>query len=721
MSNGGGFLREVLHGGPGGGATSGAAAGASPATANAVLATGGAVGHRLSARNSQAVKVILSEAYIRWCSEPETSGLLETLCREMLAASRTPHSVATAPSSSSGGRAVGQQETAGSRHSDPLSSANSTVAPATEGPEGRSSLDVQRSTSPSPPPSPPMRQRQRKEEDRRTPSPIQHHTRFLGVDELDSHHRLSSPGAASPVSPTNMPVVTAPGGASRQHHSVDPPPHLPAAQHANGGHVGSALDTAAFFGDANSPGATGRGSSPTDHGHKFLSSGASSFAVLPNRILPVATVHDVPLFFHKTDPEGCLRDVNIDELDALATAFSSGRPSTSSRTTVGGKGSGAGRPSATLDIDVNKTVRKNQFSKICKDVFAIPIWLKDCLYRRIAVANGLTENQPLNYHFIKKFYDTAFGRLTPNRRIFELIRQNPRASVLTLDDLKLAIKYLVDTHPGLEFLKQPEFQDSYCRTVAIRMVYELERRHQRVIAWPQFDRSDLPVIMRDLDDVQDVNQVLRYFSYEHFYVLYCRFWELDSDRDQLVSLADLQQYSQGSLTTAVLQRVVSGAARKLTSGVPGKLDFEDFIYFCLSEEDKNHPQAIYYWFRALDVDCDGILSGYELGKFYEENQGRFMDLTGDDSLKFEDMLCQMLDMVGAYRVKSHGLQGVTLADLKACESTGHFFDMVFNASKFMSFEHRDPFAEHQQKLQQEKTDWDRFARLEYDRMANEVS
>jgi serine/threonine-protein phosphatase 2A regulatory subunit B'' len=224
-----------------------------------------------------------------------------------------------------------------------------------------------------------------------------------------------------------------------------------------------------------------------------------------------------------------------------------------------------------------------------------------------------------------------------------------------------------------------------------------------------------------LDDVQDVNQVLRYFSYEHFYVLYCRFWELDSDRDQLVSLADLQQYSQGSLTTAVLQRVVSGAARKLTSGVPGKLDFEDFIYFCLSEEDKNHPQAIYYWFRALDVDCDGILSGYELGKFYEENQGRFMDLTGDDSLKFEDMLCQMLDMVGAYRVKSHGLQGVTLADLKACESTGHFFDMVFNASKFMSFEHRDPFAEHQQKLQQEKTDWDRFARLEYDRMANEVS
>ncbi len=26
----------------------------------------------------------------------------------------------------------------------------------------------------------------------------------------------------------------------------------------------------------------------------------------------------------------------------------------------------------------------------------------------------------------------------------------------------------------------------------------------------------------------DINKVRDYFSYEHFYVLYCRFWELDT-------------------------------------------------------------------------------------------------------------------------------------------------------------------------------------------------
>jgi len=30
-----------------------------------------------------------------------------------------------------------------------------------------------------------------------------------------------------------------------------------------------------------------------------------------------------------------------------------------------------------------------------------------------------------------------------------------------------------------------------------------------------------------------------YFSYEHFYVLYCKFWELDSDHDFLLDREDV--------------------------------------------------------------------------------------------------------------------------------------------------------------------------------------
>jgi hypothetical protein len=36
--------------------------------------------------------------------------------------------------------------------------------------------------------------------------------------------------------------------------------------------------------------------------------------------------------------------------------------------------------------------------------------------------------------------------------------------------------------------------------------------------------------------------VLDYFSYEHFYVLYCKFWELDADHDFLLDRDDLVKF-----------------------------------------------------------------------------------------------------------------------------------------------------------------------------------
>jgi hypothetical protein len=39
------------------------------------------------------------------------------------------------------------------------------------------------------------------------------------------------------------------------------------------------------------------------------------------------------------------------------------------------------------------------------------------------------------------------------------------------------------------------------------------------------------------------------------------------------------------------------APRKFTSGIAGKMGYEDFVWFILSEEDKTTDTAIEYWFR----------------------------------------------------------------------------------------------------------------------------
>lgn len=48
--------------------------------------------------------------------------------------------------------------------------------------------------------------------------------------------------------------------------------------------------------------------------------------------------------------------------------------------------------------------------------------------------------------------------------------------------------------------------------------------------------------------------------------------------------------------------------RKFTSKVVGKMGYEDFVYFILSEEDKSSEPSLEYWYVPLYVKCkNGIV------------------------------------------------------------------------------------------------------------------
>jgi hypothetical protein len=88
----------------------------------------------------------------------------------------------------------------------------------------------------------------------------------------------------------------------------------------------------------------------------------------------------------------------------------------------------------------------------------------------------------------------------------------------------------------------------------------------RALSW-----SDVPVIRLSFG----IWQVNEYFSYEHFYVLYCKFWELDSDRDFMLTRQDLSRMD--NLTHVVLDRVFSQAGRPFSTSRPDRMGYEDFI------------------------------------------------------------------------------------------------------------------------------------------------
>jgi len=146
------------------------------------------------------------------------------------------------------------------------------------------------------------------------------------------------------------------------------------------------------------------------------------------------------------------------------------------------------------------------------------------------------------------------------------------------------------------------------------------------------------------------------------------------------------------------------------------LSYEDFIYFMLSEEDKANDVSVRYWFTCVDVDGDGKLNNMEMRSFYAVQLHR-MQCMGHEIVPFEDMLCQMLDLI-----KPKLTDCIVVEDFLQPECApvaGALFDALFNLNKYLQFEQRDPFVERQKREDEFETDWDRFACIDYNRLAME--
>lgn len=127
---------------------------------------------------------------------------------------------------------------------------------------------------------------------------------------------------------------------------------------------------------------------------------------------------------------------------------------------------------------------------------------------------------------------------------------------ITAEDFKPLFRQLLDTHPGLEFLQQtPEFQDRYADTVVMRIFYMVDANDDGKITFRDFKRSNLKDVFFNVAAEEDINKIREYFSYEHFYVLYCRFWELDTDHDFLIDKEDFSRYEGHALSRKAVDRI----------------------------------------------------------------------------------------------------------------------------------------------------------------------
>mmetsp|Transcript_138708 Transcript_138708/g.386803 ORF Transcript_138708/g.386803 Transcript_138708/m.386803 type:complete len:583 (+) Transcript_138708:43-1791(+) len=356
--------------------------------------------------------------------------------------------------------------------------------------------------------------------------------------------------------------------------------------------------------------------------------------------------------------------------------------------------------------------------------FVVPIFHKIKVFYDIVDASAKSKTALLNPSPVpiteQMVVGWAQGNIQPDDLVlsFFYVVKKEHNDWIEREDFSIFLTAILLTHPGLDFLRETqEFQDRYADTVISRIFFVYDRKDVGRIHLNCLRRYKPSVIetWKQLADHDDIKMVRDYFSYEHFYVIFCTFWELDSDHDFLLDKDDLLKYDGHALSRRTVDRIFSEIPTKFTSAVPGKMGYEDFTRFLLCDQDRQTDRSMEYWFYMFDLDGDGCIRDHEMKYFYEEQVQR-MECLNYDTIPFADILCQMNDMISP---KTEGV--FRLSDFKRRRKfAGTFFSLFSSLNKFLAFEHRDPFLAKQEQLDNPNfSDWDRWCADEYLRLAME--
>ncbi|VDL99407.1 unnamed protein product [Schistocephalus solidus] len=88
-----------------------------------------------------------------------------------------------------------------------------------------------------------------------------------------------------------------------------------------------------------------------------------------------------------------------------------------------------------------------------------------------------------------------------------------------------------------------DFHSRYVTTVVARIFFCVNSSWSGRISLGELRRSNFLKVLASLEVEEDINHVTQYFSYEHFYVIYCKFWEIDTDHDLIITKADLLRHN----------------------------------------------------------------------------------------------------------------------------------------------------------------------------------
>jgi len=223
--------------------------------------------------------------------------------------------------------------------------------------------------------------------------------------------------------------------------------------------------------------------------------------------------------------------------------------------------------------------------------------------------------------------------------------------------------------------------------------------------------------MGDCNCCTQIVSTLKYISICLFYVVYCKFWELDADHDFKLDRKDLIKYDNHALSYATVDRILNEFAMVSQECQPPNYLFglDEFFYFLMLDEDKTTDRSIEFWFRVVDLDGDGVIRSHELNFFCSEQSTR-MESRSFDVASFTSLMCQFNDMLRPDIPCEFRLDDIK----RNRRHSPFFFNSLLSLSKCIAWEHRDPFSHRAEATEFPTfTEWDKYCHFEYDKLSTD--
>lgn len=260
---------------------------------------------------------------------------------------------------------------------------------------------------------------------------------------------------------------------------------------------------------------------------------------------------------------------------------------------------------------------------------------------------------------------------------------------LSEKDMENFIFELIPALPQLDNL-QDEFYPFYVFTAVRKFFFFHDPRKTGRIRIRELLLSPLLPKLQDLQQEPPkmpdttAKASANWFSMESTLRVYGAYLELDLDQNGMLSRAELRGYGAGMISDVFINRIFEcyQTYRDTETGEM-EMDYKAFLDFVLAMENKNSPQAVRYFWRALDICHTAHIDKFVI-KYFFQSIAKILHLKKLEVAIADDVVDEIFDMVKPQRPDI-----ITLDDMLACQQAGTVVSMLIDAAAFWRYDNRE--------------------------------